>query len=70
MRARNWLLTVQTVGARLGDIVGKLGIIRILDPGSKEQLFKAIYVSGDYVQVRMLVIQKRRKIVQSRRTTT
>ncbi|WP_126257778.1 hypothetical protein [Bradyrhizobium sp. LVM 105] len=32
--------------------------VKVLDAGSREQSFKAIYVSGGFVQVRLLVIRE------------
>ncbi|MBC7577802.1 MAG: hypothetical protein H7312_10660 [Tardiphaga sp.] len=32
--------------------------VKVLDPGSKQQAFKSIYVSGGYVQVRLLVVRE------------
>lgn len=46
-------------GRMLGTLSSALWeTVKVLDAGSKEQSFKAIYVSGGYVQVRLLVIRE------------
>ncbi|PWE78847.1 hypothetical protein XF30_20980 [Bradyrhizobium sp. SUTN9-2] len=46
-------------GRMLGTLSSALWeTVKVLDVGSKEQSFKAIYVSGGYVQVRLLIIRE------------
>jgi hypothetical protein len=46
-------------GRMLGTFSSALwDTVKVLDAGSKEQSFKAIYVSGGYVQLRLLVIRE------------